>query len=134
MDNEEEQHKFLMAHGQVFPRHAHNAQRLGELKAMPGWENFTVFRGGEIIGNIMVFLKPEEEGIGYIEDLFVLKEWRRMGIGRCLLSTALGYFHNRGIQRVQLEFWSANKPALALYQAYGFSSIDETEIAVGCYV
>jgi len=134
IDNEEEQRQFLMAHRQVFARHAYNAQRLGELKAKPGWENFTAFCESEIIGNIMVFLKPEDEGIGYMEDLFVIKRWRRNGIGRCLLSTALGHFYNQGIHRVQLEFWSANKPVLALYQTYGFSSIDETEIAVGRYV
>jgi hypothetical protein len=44
------------------------------------------------------------------------------------------HIHGMGIHRVQLEFWSANKPALHLYRAFGFSSIDETEIAVGRYV
>jgi len=38
---------------------------------------------------------------------------------------------NSSVQRVQLEMWSANKPAFQLYREFGFSPIDETEIAVG---
>ncbi len=134
MDEEEEQRQFLKTHRLVFPRHAYHPQRLGELKALSGWENFTAFNGSEIVGNIMVFFNPDDEGIGYIEDLFVIKAWRRRGIGRCLLSTALAHFHNQGIDCVQLEFWSANKHALNLYRKFGFSTINETEIAVGYYV
>ena len=82
----------------------------------------------------MVFVTPEDKTIGYIEDLFVLKKWRQRGIGKYLLNTALTYFQELGIQRVQLELWSANKNAFRLYHAFGFSVIDETEVAVGKYV
>jgi ribosomal protein S18 acetylase RimI-like enzyme len=82
----------------------------------------------------MVFITPEENSIGYIEDLFVLKRWRRRGIGKALLKTALAYFRDIGIHRVQLELWSANKNAFQLYRTFEFSVVDETEIAVGRYV
>ncbi len=109
--------------------------RLRELASLPGWNNFVAWSGAEIAGNIMVFTKPEKDDpIGYIEDLFVQKRWRRRGIARYLLHTAITYFQNIGLQRVQLEMWSANKPAFHLYREFGFSPIDETEIAVGRYV
>lgn len=134
MDQDQDQQQFIKTHRLVFPRHAYNIRRLQELKAMPDWENYTAFDGDEIIGNIMVFNKNGTDETGWIEDLFVLKEWRRRGIARCLLSRVLAYFHGLGKHRVQLEFWSANKPALRLYRDFGFVSIDETEIAVGRYV
>jgi GNAT superfamily N-acetyltransferase len=134
METDAEQRQFIEAHRRVFPRHAYNAERLQELKSLPGWANFTAFSHTQIVGNIMVFIKCDINTIGYIEDLFVQKQWRGRGIGKFLLYTALAHFHGMGIHRVQLEFWSANKPALRLYRGFGFSSIDETEIAVGRYV
>ena len=134
METNAQQHQFIETHRSVFPRHPYSTERLQELKSLPGWENFTAFSHTEIAGNIMVFIKRDSDTIGFIEDLFVTKQWRRRGIGRCLLCTALAHFHHLGIHRVQLEFWSANKPALHLYRAFGFSSINETEIAVGRYV
>jgi ribosomal protein S18 acetylase RimI-like enzyme len=134
METDAEQRQFTEAHRRVFPRHTYSTERLQELKSLPGWENFTAFSHTEIAGNIMMFTKRDNDTTGYIEDLFVQKQWRRRGIGRCLLCTALAHFHSIGIHRVQLEFWSANKPALRLYRAFGFSSIDETKIAVGRYV
>jgi GNAT superfamily N-acetyltransferase len=134
METDAEQRQFIESHQRVFPRHAYSFKRLRELKSSPGWANYTAYSGSEIAGNIMLFIKRDSENIGYIEDLFVQKRWRRRGIGRCLLHTALTHFESIGIYRVQLELWSANKTALHLYQAFGFSSIDETEIAVGRYV
>jgi GNAT superfamily N-acetyltransferase len=134
METITEQRQFIDTHRRIFPRHPYNLQRLQDLRSLPGWNNFTAFSGDEIAGNIMVFIRPDDNTVGYVEDLFVQKQWRRRGIGGCLLSTALAYFDTVGIQRVQLELWSANKPAFHLYRRFGFSQIDETEIAVGRYV
>jgi GNAT superfamily N-acetyltransferase len=134
MESEAEQLQFIETHRRVFPRNPYSTARLQELKLRPGWNNFTAFSPTEIAGNTMVFLKGADNAIGFIEDLFVQKKWRRRGLGRYLLHTALSYFESIGIHRVQLEMWSANKPALKLYQAFGFTVIDETEVAVGRYV
>jgi len=133
-ETEAEQHHFIETHRKIFPRHPYSPRRLLELKSLPGWSNFSAFKNGEIVGNIMVFINPDDKSMGVIEDLFVLKRWRRRGIGRYLLYTALTYFQNKDISRVQLELWSANKNALQLYREFGFTSIDETEIAVGRYI
>jgi ribosomal protein S18 acetylase RimI-like enzyme len=129
-----DQHRFIEAHRTVFPRHPYSAESLRELQSLPDWRNYTAFYGDEIVGNIMVYVQRDGAGVGTIEDLFVLKPWRQRGLGRCLITAALANFHSIGIDRVRLEVWSANKPALNLYRALGFSVIDETEIAVGRYV
>ena len=135
MKTEREQRQFIEAHRKVFPRHPYTVKRLQELMALPGWSNFTASHGSEIAGNIMVYKKDADgDAVGCIEDLFVPRPWRKRGIARVLLHVALGYFQNQGIHRVQLEMWSANEPAFHLYRAFGFSAIEETEIAVGRYV
>jgi len=101
---------------------------------MPGWVNFTAFDGDAIAGNITLFLEKENPTIGIIEDLFVRRPWRRRGVAKALLSTALTHFQGSFVERVQLEMWSANKHAHQLYRAFGFVPIDETEIALGRYV
>jgi GNAT superfamily N-acetyltransferase len=132
METDPERRQFITAHRSVFPRHPYTTGRLLELMSLPGWNNFTAWHGAEIAGNVMLFWKNDTTGC--IEDLFVQKRWRRRGIARYLLYAALDHFRRAGIHRVQLEMWSANKPALNLYRAFGFSPIDETEIAVGRYV
>ena len=134
METEAEQNQFIETHRKVFPRHAYSMESLQELISYPAWNNFTAFDNGQIAGNIMVHIKPEDESIGIIEDLFVPKKWRRRGIARNLLITALMYFQDLGVHRVQLELWSANKNGFQLYCSFGFSSIGETEIAVGRYI
>ena len=134
METEAEQQQFIETHKKIFPRHAYSVESLQELMSLPAWNNFTAFDDDEIAGNIMVHITPEDGSIGIIEDLFVPQKWRRRGIARNLLTTALTYFQDLGVHRVQLELWSANKNAFQLYRSFGFSSIDETEIAVGRYV
>ena len=83
----------------------------------------------------MVYQKDAgDDAMGFIEDLFVQRRWRKRGIARYLLYVALDHFRIIGIHCVQLEMWSANKPAFHLYRAFGFSVIEETEIAVGRYL
>lgn len=134
METRAEQQQFIETHRRIFPRHPYTTERLQELKSLPGWNNFTAFSQTEIAGNVMMFIKPDNDTVGYIEDLFVQKQWRRRGIGKALLTTTLAHFQNTGIHRVQLEHWSANKAAFQFYRAFGFSQIDEIEIAVGLYV
>ena len=44
------------------------------------WTSFTVFHEGKILGNVMLFEEPiknKNERVGWIEDLFVEREWRK---------------------------------------------------------
>jgi ribosomal protein S18 acetylase RimI-like enzyme len=135
MATDVEKHTFIETHRKIFPRHPYTVARLHELMSLSAWNNFTALSHNEIAGNIMVFSKGVKgKSIGNIEDLFVQKQWRGRGIAKYLLYTALRYFQDIGIHQVQLELWSANTPALNLYRLFGFSQIDETEVALGRYV
>ena len=135
METETEQRQFIETHRVVFPRHPYSVKRLQELMAVPGWNNFTAWHDTEIAGNIMVYHKDAGGNVvGCIEDLFVQRRWQKRGIAKYLLYAALVHFRKTGIHRIQLEMWSANKTAFHLYRAFGFSAIDETEIAVGRYL
>lgn len=53
----------------------------------------------------------------------VLAGYRGQGLGRRLLEAALAAAQARGLERVQLEVFASNAPAVALYGAAGF--VDE---------
>ncbi len=58
-----------------------------------------------------------------ILTLAVLPGRRRRGIGRALLAAALAEAGARGAQALFLEVAEANRPARALYQAFGFVAV-----------
>jgi GNAT superfamily N-acetyltransferase len=134
MRTDMEQKRFIETHRKIFPRHPYTAKRLQEIKSLPGWNNFTALSETKIAGNIMMYIEDENTGIGYIEDLFVQRQWRQQGVAKYLLVKALRYFQEIGIARIRLEVWSANEVALHLYRNFGFDLVRETEIAVGRYV
>jgi GNAT superfamily N-acetyltransferase len=56
----------------------------------------------------------------WLEDLYVIPEARRSGLGRALIEAALDSAHERGCLRIELDVDEDNEPALALYAAAGF--------------
>lgn len=56
----------------------------------------------------------------YIWDLFVLKEYRNMGIGKALINDAIIYLESIGVEKVVLlvNYW--NKTAKKLFKKLGF--------------
>ena len=66
METDAEQHQFIETHRSIFPRHPYSTESLRELISLPGWNNFTAFSQTEIAGNIMVFIKRDDDTVGYI--------------------------------------------------------------------
>jgi ribosomal protein S18 acetylase RimI-like enzyme len=56
----------------------------------------------------------------WLEDLYVLPEGRRSGLGRALVEAALDSARERGCVRIELDVDEDNQPALALYRSCGF--------------
>jgi ribosomal protein S18 acetylase RimI-like enzyme len=56
----------------------------------------------------------------WLEDLYVIPEARRSGLGRALVEAALDSARERGCVRIELDVDEDNEPALALYAAAGF--------------
>ena len=57
-----------------------------------------------------------------LEDLFVEDAGRGSGMGRALVEAAVERARERGCARMELDANEANPPAMALYEAVGFSA------------
>ncbi|MGH9256775.1 MAG: GNAT family N-acetyltransferase [Vicinamibacterales bacterium] len=61
----------------------------------------------------------------YLEDLFVLPEWRGRGIGRALLIHLARIAVSRGCGRMEWSVLDWNEPALRFYRSLGARPMDE---------
>ncbi|HLK37286.1 MAG TPA: GNAT family N-acetyltransferase [Polyangiaceae bacterium] len=64
----------------------------------------------------------------YLEDLFVLPEYRRRGHGRALLGRLAGIAVERGCGRFEWSVLHWNEPAIAFYRSLGATLMDEWRI------
>jgi ribosomal protein S18 acetylase RimI-like enzyme len=83
---------------------------------------FVAVRGSEVVG--WSDISPEElTGFTHCGRLGmgVRKEYRRKGLGRRLLEAALDKARAKGLERIELEVYASNAPAVALYQRAGFT-------------
>jgi GNAT superfamily N-acetyltransferase len=60
----------------------------------------------------------------YLEDLFVLPEYRGLGIGKALLQRVAAIAVEKACQRLQWEVLDWNTPAIDFYQAMGAEFLD----------
>jgi RimJ/RimL family protein N-acetyltransferase len=62
------------------------------------------------------------KGLDHVGELGmgVLKAYRRRGIGQALLERAIRESHTKGLEKVELEVFASNAPAIALYEKVGF--------------
>ena len=89
----------------------------------------------QIIGGVTVYWNENRnsesgEKTGITDDVFVVDEWRRKGIGSYLIWEGLIYFKVQGLEVAQIEVNSANKRALHLYEQQGYSLMDESPFYV----
>jgi GNAT superfamily N-acetyltransferase len=61
----------------------------------------------------------------YLEDLFVLPEFRGRGIGKALLQRVAAVAVEKGCQRLQWEVLDWNTPAIDFYSAMGAEFLDK---------
>lgn len=61
----------------------------------------------------------ESEGTGWVGQLAVAPAWRGRGLGRALLLTSLGAFHDNGVPRAALGVHGDNERAIRLYESAG---------------
>ena len=61
----------------------------------------------------------------YLEDLFVLPEWRGRGIGRALLRHLAGIAVTRGCGRMEWAVLDWNEPAIRFYESVGARPMSE---------
>jgi len=94
----------------------------------PGWRRLwlALGPGGDIVGHIDLRSRPEP-GARHraMLGMGVHRAWRRRGLGRSLVATALDWARGAdgGVAWIDLEVMSDNLPACALYVRSGFASV-----------
>jgi GNAT superfamily N-acetyltransferase len=64
----------------------------------------------------------------YLEDLFVLPNYRHQGIGKALITTLAQMAHARGCGRLEWSVLDWNEPAIAFYQSLGADILPDWRI------
>ncbi len=72
---------------------------------------------GKLLGYLSLYESLDE---GYINNIAVLKESRRRGIGKALLKEIMDYALLKGLAFISLEVRVSNTPAKNLYSSFGF--------------
>ena len=76
-------------------------------------------RRGRVVGMVvcqLVVSTSEGALSGWIEDVVVSSPYRRRGLGKALLKSAVDWAHAQGATRIQLLADSRNVPALIFYR------------------
>ena len=99
--------------------------------AQPSAEAVIGYSGDEPIG-FAVFFHTFSTFLGspslYLEDLFVLPEWRGKGLGRQLLSYLARFALARDCQRLEWSVLDWNEPSIRFYRGLGALPRDEWTI------
>jgi ribosomal protein S18 acetylase RimI-like enzyme len=82
-------------------------------------------RGDERVGVAMLGVRGREAWIG---GMGVAPSARRGGLGRALMEAVIGEAGARGVSAVGLEVLVQNAPAIALYEALGFTTWRDLEV------
>jgi len=83
--------------------------------------------GGELCGMLSLAIVPTTQGarcFGYLDDVFVLEQYRGQGIGAKLMREALNHARKSGCVRVELGTRRDNIHARRLYERLGFEEVD----------
>lgn len=120
LTTDQEKLKYISAATLAFPQ---APQSLADLDFyIDSWKGglpIIAFDGmGEIAGGLMAFWYRED--IGITEDIFVLSQWRRKGIARCLIGEGIRYLRENDIHTAWLEVKESNLPAVKLYETMGY--------------
>lgn len=132
IDTKEQILEFISEHSKIFRSVPYNTEKILKLKEQRGFKSLGIYDNGQIVANILLLVE-EESGIkyGWLEDMFVSKEYRKEGLGEYLVTRALEYFKSKGLDESRLEVWSSNKRATKLYYKMGYKFMKETESSIG---
>jgi GNAT superfamily N-acetyltransferase len=104
-----------------------DALEFSDLGVREGRTRAAVAGDGDIVG-FASWLSSGAEGVFEIEDLFVVPERMRQGIGRALVLDLVAIARDRGVRRVEV---TANRHALAFYENAGFTADGDVETRFG---
>ncbi len=91
----------------------------------PGSHFWVAEIGGQIKG--MVGIQCINEAEAELRRMSVAAESRRQGIGRGLLQVSEAFCKDRGYSRIKLTTVNLLRPAIAMYQNYGYQLVGEEQ-------
>ena len=89
-------------------------------------------QAGEIVGSLIVYIRETAplsilvpRRFGYIGELVVHHDHRRMGIGLAMMEYAEEWARSNGAESVELTVYSFNQGAVHFYEELGYKSITQ---------
>ncbi len=100
---------------------AEERRYLKALRRYPGAAVFVAETEAGIVGRLSVSRDPHP-ACAHVADLglMVASGYRRRGIGWALLEQAVEWARETGVRKLELHVFPHNRPALALYESFGF--------------
>ncbi len=92
---------------------------------------FLLFYNSAPVGHVVLttrFTMEYGSFIGYIDDLFVRKEYRRLGIANCGLAAILKECDKFQLKGLTVEVGESNEAAVRLYEKIGLTKIIDSRI------
>lgn len=134
-EDEHEMMELVEKQNKVFTS-GYSVEDLKKIKNDTQWFSIAAKHKGEIIGNIVMVIMEDESKAkyGWVDDLFVSKEWRKLGVGKNLILKALNELLALGVKESRLEVWSDNKRALSAYESVGYKFYRQTECSIGMFL
>ena len=84
--------------------------------------NITYLVDDKIVGVCLATIKDKIEKSIYIDDIFVLEDFRHQGIATKLYKQVESIANNIGAKRIDLTVWQFNKTAINFYKSLGMKT------------
>ncbi|MDU1414129.1 MAG: GNAT family N-acetyltransferase [Clostridium sp.] len=135
LSDDEEINELVKKQGEIFAS-GYSVDDLKKIESENEYFSIAAKHKGEIVGNVMVIVKENEDNsqYGWIDDMFVSKGYRRLGIGRNLMLAAINKLRILAVKESRLEVWSSNIRAIAMYNSVGYKFYEEVESAIGMFL
>lgn len=122
LENEEEIKKYFIASKLSQNGNCLNLASVRRTKHFPGCALFNAYSADELIGSVMTYSVTEERSA--TENIFVVPSWRRKGIAKACIITALKHLKAQGQKEASLTVRQDNKGAINLYLSLGYRMLD----------
>ncbi len=83
---------------------------------------------GYFLGYLKHCIAETPEKVGYINGIYVLPEYRGQGIGQKLYAEGVRWFHERGIQCLELYVATGNHSGKEFWRRHGFTLSEEVMV------
>jgi ribosomal protein S18 acetylase RimI-like enzyme len=84
-------------------------------------EILLAFDGKKPVGFCSFYYKPIVFACAaYLDELAIIKDYQRRGVGKLLISKVLKILHAKGVRRIFSDTWPGNEASINLHKKMGF--------------